>query len=222
MIERLGGAKGVDPNLEQLADEGIFFSRIFANSFRTDRGTVCTFSAFPGLPTLSLMKVPSLCQTLPNIAHTLGKAGYSTDFLYGGDINFTNTQGYLRAGGFEKLTSQDDFSMADRNYSKWGVPDHITFNHLFDMLKARENNKKPWFTAFLTLSSHEPFEVPLTSLRTSTLTPLLIPTTALASLSNASDRPRNGTTPSSSCCPTTASPTPKMASASVRNSSVYP
>ena len=28
------------------------------------------------------------------------------------------------------------------------------------MLKARENNKKPWFTAFLTLSSHEPFEVP--------------------------------------------------------------
>ena len=160
MIERLGGAKGVDPNLEQLADEGIFFSRIFANSFRTDRGTVCTFSAFPGLPTLSLMKVPSLCQTLPNIAHTLGKAGYSTDFLYGGDINFTNTQGYLRAGGFEMLTSQDDFSMADRNYSKWGVPDHITFNHLFNMLKAREGNKKPWFTAFLTLSSHEPFEVP--------------------------------------------------------------
>ena len=28
------------------------------------------------------------------------------------------------------------------------------------MLKEREGQKEPWFTAFLTLSSHEPFEVP--------------------------------------------------------------
>ena len=160
MIERLGGEKGVAPNLERLADEGVFFSRIFANSFRTDRGTVCTFSCYPGLPTLSLMKVSNLCQSLPNIARTLGDAGYTTDFLYGGDINFTNMQGYLRAGGFHTITSQDDFSMSDRNYSKWGVPDGLTFNRLFDMLKEREGAKKPWFTAFLTLSSHEPFEVP--------------------------------------------------------------
>ena len=160
MIERLGGEKGVAPNLESLADNGVFFSRIFANSFRTDRGTVCTFSGFPGLPTLSLMKVSNLCQQLPNIANTLGQAGYETDFLYGGDINFTNMQGYLRAGGFQKITSQDDFSLTERNYSKWGVPDGITFNHLYDMLKERENSKKPWFTTFLTLSSHEPFEVP--------------------------------------------------------------
>ena len=160
MIERLGGEKGVAPNLECLADEGVFFSRIFANSFRTDRGTVCTFSGYPGLPTLSLMKVSNLCQSLPNIARTLGDAGYTTDFLYGGDINFTNMQGYLRAGGFHTITSQDDFSMSDRNYSKWGVPDGLTFNRLFDILKEREGAKKPWFTAFLTLSSHEPFEVP--------------------------------------------------------------
>ena len=160
MIERLGGEKGVAPNLERLADEGVFFSRIFANSFRTDRGTVCTFSGYPGLPTLSLMKVSNLCQSLPNIARTLGDAGYTTDFLYGGDINFTNMQGYLRAGGFHTITSQDDFSMSDRNYSKWGVPDGLTFNRLFDMLKEREGAKEPWFTAFRTLSSHEPFEVP--------------------------------------------------------------
>ena len=160
MIERLGGEKGVAPNLERLADEGVFFSRIFANSFRTDRGTVCTFSGYPGLPTLSLMKVSNLCQSLPNIARTLGDAGYTTDFLYGGDINFTNMKSYLRAGGFHTITSQDDFSMSDRNYSKWGVPDGLTFNRLFDMLKEREGAKKPWFTAFLTLSSHEPFEVP--------------------------------------------------------------
>ena len=160
MIERQGGVKGVAPTLDRLANEGVFFSNLYANSFRTDRGTVCTYSAYPGLPTLSIMKVPNIARKLPNIAQSLGKAGYQTDFLYGGDINFTNMQGYLRAGGFQKITSQDDFSLTERNYSKWGVPDGITFNHLYDMLKKRENSKKPWFTTFLTLSSHEPFEVP--------------------------------------------------------------
>lgn len=161
MIEKMGGAKGVAPNLCRLADEGVFFSNVYASSFRTDRGTVCTFSGFPGLPTLSIMKVANLAQKMPNVAKSLGNAGYVTDFLYGGDINFTNMQGYLRAGGFQKITSQDDFSLSERNFSKWGVPDGITFNRLYELLKQREGRGgKPWFTAFLTLSSHEPFEVP--------------------------------------------------------------
>lgn len=160
MVDRLGGEPGVAPNLGRLADEGIFFTNVYASSFRTDRGTVCTFSGYPGLPTLSIMKSSKLSRNIPNIAASLAGAGYSTDFLYGGDINFTNTRGYLVAGGFQKLTSQDDFSMSDRNYSKWGVHDGITFRRLFDMLESRKNQKRPWFTAFLTLSSHEPFEVP--------------------------------------------------------------
>lgn len=160
MFERLGGAKGVAPNLCRLADEGVFFSNVYASSFRTDRGTVCTFSGYPGLPTLSIMKVPHLSGAMPNIARCLSHEGYATDFLYGGDINFTNMRGYLISGGFQRLTSQDDFPLSARNYSKWGVHDGLTFDRLFEMLSARKNDKKPWFTAFLTLSSHEPFEVP--------------------------------------------------------------
>lgn len=160
MIERLGGAKGVAPNLDRLSRQGVFFSNLYASSFRTDRGTVCTFSGYPGLPTLSIMKVPRIANSMPNIAHSLAEAGYKTDFLYGGDINFTNMRGYLLAGGFQKLTSQDDFTMEERNYGKWGVPDNLTFDRLFNMLKEREGSKQPWFTSFLTLSSHEPFEVP--------------------------------------------------------------
>lgn len=160
MVERMGGAKGVAPNLERLANEGIFFSNAYASSFRTDRGTVCTFSGYPGLPTLSIMKAANIARRMPNIAATLARNGYTTDFLYGGDINFTNMRGYLMAGGFQQLTSQDDFPMSARNYSKWGVYDGLTFDRLLQMLNSRTSQKQPWFTAFLTLSSHEPFEVP--------------------------------------------------------------
>lgn len=158
-IKELGGNPDVAPNLNALAQEGVFFYRCFANSFRTDRGMVSTFSGYPGLPTLSVMKLPAISETMPNLAASLAKAGYTTDFLYGGDINFTNMKGYLRNGGFQKIVSEDDFSMAQRNDSKWGVNDGVTFDFLYNELKKRPEGK-PWFTAFLTLSSHEPFEVP--------------------------------------------------------------
>lgn len=158
-IKQLGGDPSVAPNLNALAEEGVFFYRCFANSFRTDRGMVCTLSGYPGLPTLSVMKTPSVSETMPNLAASLARAGYTTDFLYGGDINFTNMKGYLRNGGFQKIVSEDDFSLAQRNDSKWGVNDGVTFDYLYNELKKRDT-RKPWFTTFLTLSSHEPFEVP--------------------------------------------------------------
>lgn len=158
-IQELGGNPEVAPHLNALAKEGVFFSRCFANSFRTDRGMVCTFSGYPGLPTLSIMKNPTLSESMPNLAKSLSKVGYKTDFLYGGDVNFTNMRGFLRNGGFGKIVSEDNFSLSQRNDSKWGVNDGVTFDYLYNELKKRNSNQ-PWFTAFLTLSSHEPFEVP--------------------------------------------------------------
>ena len=160
MVGRLGGEKGVAPNLGRLARHGVFFSRVFAGSPDTGGGTVGTFSGYPGLPTLQLMKEDGVCQALPGIARTLGKAGYTADFLYGGDISYGNMKGYLRAGRFRQLASQDDFPAADRIDGKGGVHDGVAFNRLYDMLASRASAGKPWFTAFLTQSSREPFEVP--------------------------------------------------------------
>ena len=164
MIERLGGAKGVDPNLEQLADEGIFFSRIFANSFRTDRGLVSTLSGHISYPTTSIMKLPAKSRLLPGIARTLQQAGYQTDFLYGGDINFTNMRSYFTTTGYQHLTSDTDFSLQERTSSSWGAHDEYTFDRLYEMLESRPADRL-WHTGFLTLSSHEPFEVPYNRLK---------------------------------------------------------
>ena len=131
----------------------------YANSFRTDRGTVCTFSGYLGLPTASVMKIPAKSRTLPAIAEGLSKAGYKTDFLYGGDINFTNMKSYLLSTGYQRLTANTDFSLAEQTSNAWGVNDDITFEYLYNQLRNRKE-EGPWHTAFLTLSSHEPFEVP--------------------------------------------------------------
>lgn len=158
-VEPLGGLSDVTPHFNRLSKEGIFFTNCYANSFRTDRGTVCTFSGYLGLPTASVMKIPAKSRTLPAIAEGLSKAGYKTDFLYGGDINFTNMKSYLLSTGYQRLTANTDFSLAEQTSNAWGVNDDITFEYLYNQLRNRKE-EGPWHTAFLTLSSHEPFEVP--------------------------------------------------------------
>ena len=158
-VEPLGGLPDVTPHFSRLSKEGIFFTNCYANSFRTDRGTVCTFSGYLGLPTASVMKIPAKSRTLPAIAEGLSKAGYKTDFLYGGDINFTNMKSYLLSTGYQRLIANTDFSLAEQTSNAWGVNDDITFEYLYNQLRNRKE-EGPWHTAFLTLSSHEPFEVP--------------------------------------------------------------
>ncbi|MBQ9645708.1 MAG: sulfatase-like hydrolase/transferase [Prevotella sp.] len=150
----------VMPRLQQLKREGISFTQCYANSWRTDRGTVCALSGYPSFPTLSVMKMPAKSGTLPGIAATLRSHGYQTSYLYGGDINFTNMRSYLISTGWERLTSMDDYSMAERLTAQWGVRDDITFGTLYDQIVGHDATDGPALFGYSTLSSHEPWDVP--------------------------------------------------------------
>ncbi len=158
-VEELGGVPGVAPNMSRLIREGIFWDNMYANSFRTDRGTVSTLSGWTSYPTVSLMRIPGRTAELPSIAHTLNEAGYESDYLYGGDIKIMGKRGYLVATGYGRLTSIDDFPLREANDSKWGVNDRVTARRAYEML-ARRRTDKPWHMVFQTLSSHEPYKVP--------------------------------------------------------------
>lgn len=149
----------ITPNLNRLAEEGVVFTQCYANSFRTDRGTVCTFSGYPSFPDVSVMKRASKCTHLPSIASSLKSAGYTTEFLYGGDINFTNTNGYLLGTGYERTTGDTGFPRAVRHTHDWGVTDRITFDSLYQRI-LHHDTSRPWHIGFLTLASHEPWGVP--------------------------------------------------------------
>ena len=162
-VEAVSGRTEIAPNYNRLAREGIVFTHCYSNSFRTDRGTVSTLSGYPSFPTLSVMKIPAKSRTLPCLASTLNSHGYTSSFLYGGDINFTNMQSYLRTGGYQTIVSDVDFTAAEKKDNPWGVNDDVTFNHLYDMIMKQKS--QPWHICFLTLSSHEPWTVPYKRLK---------------------------------------------------------
>ena len=161
MFTELGGRADVMPRLSRLMHEGVSFDRCYGNSWRTDRGTVCTLSGYPSFPTSSVMKMPSKTRLLPNIAQTLAAQGYETSYIYGGDINFTNMRSYLVAGGFSRLTWMADYSRTEQETSEWGVRDDITFQTLFNQIQQYTADNKSFLIGFSTLSSHEPWDVPL-------------------------------------------------------------
>ena len=156
--ERVGG-EPVAPEFQRLKGEGVYFDNLFANSFRTDRGTVAVLSGFPAQTKMSVMKLPVKSQRLPSIARSLRREGYATSFYYGGDLNFTNTASYLYGTGFDRLTWQKDLHF-DAPTSKWGYADDVVVDAFTDHVLAEAASQRPFFAAMLTLSSHEPFDVP--------------------------------------------------------------
>ena len=158
-VDERAGGEPVAPEFQRLKGEGVYFDNLFANSFRTDRGTVAVLSGFPAQTKMSVMKLPVKSQRLPSIARSLRREGYATSFYYGGDLNFTNTASYLYGTGFDRLTWQKDLHF-DAPTSKWGYADDVVIDAFTDHVLAEAASQRPFFAAMLTLSSHEPFDVP--------------------------------------------------------------
>ena len=164
-VENLGGMKDVGINVSRISSQGVNFKQCYCSSFRTDRGIVSAISGYLGQPTTSIMRYTHKVKSLPGLPKTLKKYGYETQVLYASDITFFNMADYFIASGHDKLVSQDNFPISQRT-CKWGVPDHTAFEWLYnDILAKDKNGKKPWYTTFLTISSHTPFDVPYKKLK---------------------------------------------------------
>lgn len=156
-IEALGG-ENVTPNLKQLAKEGIFFDNIYAASDRSGKGLVAAMCGYPVLPTYSIIQYPQKTQALPYMAKELRDNGYeSQTFIYGGDLRFNSFNSLVTLAGFDHIITESDFPSSAMG-DKWGAHDEYTLDK---MLEEMKHQKQPFFDFLFTLSSHEPFTVPM-------------------------------------------------------------
>ena len=149
----------VAPNMYRFAKEGVLFEHFYANGFRTDRGLVSTLSGYPSHPTAAILKYPKKTESLPTIPKQLRAAGYEDQSMYyGGDIKFANMRSYIvGACGIQDIVSDQDFPIGER-LTKWGVPDRPLLDRVGrDLMDSPDS---PFLKIVLTLSSHEPFDVP--------------------------------------------------------------
>ncbi len=156
LMEVLGGEKGVTPFLNQLAGEGILFTDMYATGFRTDIGLAGILTGFPSLAVRSILSYPEKAAQLPSLSSVLSSQGYATSFYYGGESEFFNIRSFVLNAQFKRLTDIRNFDSKDRN-SKWGAHDGVVMDRMLVELRKEQT---PFFSTFLSLSNHEPFEIP--------------------------------------------------------------
>jgi len=157
LIGPLGGDSLVTPNFNRYAREGILFSNFYASGTRTDKAMPAILDGYPAQPAQSIIKEPKKSQSLPSLVKILNENGYHSSFWYGGEINFANFNSFVIGSGFNEIITKNNFDPANYN-SKWGVHDHILFQAIKDSMQSMQ---EPFLKVILTLSSHEPFDVPM-------------------------------------------------------------
>jgi phosphoglycerol transferase MdoB-like AlkP superfamily enzyme len=157
LIGPTGGDTLVTPNFNRFITEGVFFSEFYASGTRTDKAMPAILDGYPAQPAQSIIKEPKKSQSLPSLVKILIENGYATSFWYGGEINFANFNSFVIGSGFHNIITKNNFDPVNYN-SKWGVHDHILFKTLQDSMKSV---REPFLDVVLTLSSHEPFDVPM-------------------------------------------------------------
>jgi phosphoglycerol transferase MdoB-like AlkP superfamily enzyme len=157
LIGPLGGDSLTAPSLSRLMKEGVVFTHFYSSGNRTDKALPAILDGYPAQPANSIMKSPEKTQSLPSLVKKMSGLGYNCSFWYGGDINFANFNSFVITNGFTRIVSLRNFDPKFHN-SKWGVQDHILLGALRDSMK---NVVSPFLKVVMTLSSHEPFEVPM-------------------------------------------------------------
>ena len=156
LIKSLDGENGITPNLDSLAKKGILFSQIYATGNRTDKGLIGSLTGFPTLAVGSIVKWPEKMQKIPAISQKLHENGYHTSFYYGGKSEFDNYKAFVLGHQYKKLIDRKSFD--EKDASAWGAYDGPVFNR---QLKDVAKTKQPFFSTILTLTNHEPYELPV-------------------------------------------------------------
>jgi phosphoglycerol transferase MdoB-like AlkP superfamily enzyme len=152
----LGQEDGITPQFDSLVNKGVLFSKIYSTGNRTDKGIVGTLAGYPSLAAGNMVNFPNKFQRIPAISQDFKKQGYSTSFFYGGESEFDNYKAFIISHDYTQLIDKNDFEKKDMN-SKWGAYDGLVFNR---QLAQLNHTRQPFFSTQMTLTNHEPFEVP--------------------------------------------------------------
>ena len=152
-----GDGRGLTPNFDRLAGEGLLFRNTYATGTRTVRGLEAITCSLPPIPSESIAKRPGN-ENIANWGRVMQDNGYESVFLYGGYGYFDNMNPFYRGNGF---TISDRSEMAEPKFANiWGVSDEDLFNHALGYFDNLHRSGRPFFSIIMTTSNHTPYTFP--------------------------------------------------------------
>ncbi|HET8881112.1 MAG TPA: LTA synthase family protein [Solimonas sp.] len=152
-----GDDRGLTPNFDRLARDGLLFRHAYATGTRTVRGLEAISASFPPIPSESIIKRPGNDRVV-TWGEVLAQQGYQTSFLYGGYGAFDDMNDYFAGNGFAISDRRDIPQPSFANI--WGVADEDLFRHAIDYYDAHADAGKPLFSIIMSTSNHKPYTFP--------------------------------------------------------------
>ena len=154
-----GNDKGLTPNLDRLANEGLRFDRFFATGTRTVRGLEALSLGVPPVPGQSIVRRPDN-EHLATVGEFLEQQGFYVAFVYGGYGYFDNMNAYFKGNDYE-IVDRSDFPKESVVFENvWGVADEVLFANALAAFDKASAKSKPFFAHIMTTSNHRPFTYP--------------------------------------------------------------
>ena len=155
-VGSLGGAD-LTPELDKLADDGIFFERLYATGVRSVRGIEAVITCIPPRAQLSVVKLGQTQRNFFTLASLLERQGYQTSFIYGGESHFDNMGRFFLANGFQSVVDENDYEQPTF-VGPWGVSDEDLFDRAHEVFSNA--GEQAFFSLVFTSSNHTPFDIP--------------------------------------------------------------
>ncbi len=152
----LGSTRDLTPYFDSLASRGILFTNFYASGIRTSFGLPATLGSFPSLPGRSIMGRYDALHPFVMLSEILHTRGYHNVFVYGGDLVFDNMEGFFMTKMYDRVCGEDQLG-GQSAFSKWGIPDHVVFEKTIALI---DSLPRPFQLTTLTLSNHEPYDLP--------------------------------------------------------------
>lgn len=154
-----GNPRGLTPNLDRLAGEGLFLANLRATGNRTVRGLEALSLAIPPLPGHSIIWRKHN-RNLETLGAVLADHGYVNRFMYGGYARFDNMDAYF-AGNHYQPIDRSQFPERHRGFSNiWGVADEHLYDYALEQMDRDAASGKPFLMHLMTTSNHTPFTFP--------------------------------------------------------------
>ena len=156
-----GNAEGLTPNLDRLAGESLWFTRVYATGNRTVRGMEALSLALPPTPGQSIVRRPHN-EALFSFGSVLEDKGYSVLFAYGGYGYFDNMNAFFDANDYRSIDRRAIPSARVQHETVWGVADEHLFDQVLEEIERehRARPQRPFFVHVMTTSNHRPYTYP--------------------------------------------------------------
>lgn len=172
-MKEFGNNLSITPFMDELAQNSLFFTNLYATGNRTVRGMEALTLSIPPTPGSSIVKRPNNAD-LFTISNVFKEKNYRCNFFYGGDGYFDNMNAFFGGNGFDiydrgrgsilsdaiKTTRNniDDEEVTFEN--AWGVCDEDIYSKMIKIADEHYAKEMPFFNFVMTTSNHKPYTYP--------------------------------------------------------------